>query len=258
MKAGNPRRPTKDTVPVRTSPEIKECQTGFKKSVAGTYAEMGTEETELYLQWTGVKLTAERHIPSILTPEFLSASGIVPTHWRAVESNMSQDESSVEYHNGVLWKMDEETLTIEDERPWEPDAIWDVQSLATRYLNEVRVIPYDDLTIDFRAGFLRQEPGTWITDRFLNPTVAEGVSFELRLIPHLLFEIPEGPVVRLAFSQGSIRPDPDTEEEAVVISVALFHGGPLNWSEMTAALNRLPNDRDWVLALLSDLLEVKL
>jgi hypothetical protein len=218
---------------------------------------MGTENTKLYLQWTGVTLTAKRHIPSILTPDFLATTGIVPSHWRAVESLITQDLSSVEYHNGVLWRMDEDTLTIEDERPWEPDAIWDVQNLASRYLNEVRVIPYEDLTINFRAGFIRHEPSIWITERFLNPALIEEKSYELGLIPSLLFEVPEGPMVRLTFNRGSIRPDQDTEEDAVVVYAALFYKGPLNWSKMMAALNRLPPDRENVLALLSDLLEVE-
>ena len=38
-------------------------------------------------------------------------------------------------------------------------------------------------------------------------------------------------------------------------STALFHDGPLDWSEMVAALERIPVDREMALALLYDLLE---
>ena len=219
---------------------------------------MATDKTELLHQWAGFTVTAEHHLPSILTPDFLAATGIVPSHWRAVESHMSRDYSSVEYHNGVLCQMDEDTLTIEDKRPWRPDATWDVQALTSRYLNEVRIVPYRTLTINFRTAFVRGEPLTWITERFLNPALTERESYDLMLVPNLFFEVPDGPVVQLSFNQGSVQTDSGTEEDAIIVSAALFHDGPLNWSEMVAAINRLPIDREKVLALLSDLLEEEL
>ena len=219
---------------------------------------MATDKTELFHQWAGVTVTAEHHHPPILTPDFLAATGIVPSHWRAVESHMSRDFSSVNYHNGVVWKMDEDTLTIEDEREWRPDDTWDVLALASRYLSEVRVVPYRTLTINFRAAFVRQEPLTWITSRFLNPALTEGKPYELLLAPTVFFELLDGPVVSLTFNQGSIQSDSDTEEDAIAVSAALFHDGPMNWSEMVAAINGLPNNREEVLALLSDLLEEEL
>ncbi len=219
---------------------------------------MATDRTEPVMQWTSVTLTAEHHLPSILTPDFLDAAKIVPTHWRAVESRMSPDFSSVEYHNGVSWRMDQDTLTIEDERPWLASATWDVQGLASRYLSEVRIIPYRDLTINFRTAFIRQEPFAWITKRFLNPALIEEKPYELGLVPQLLFEISDGPVVSLTMNPGTISSDSNTEQDSVVVSTALVHEGPLDWSEMVAALERIPVDRETALALLHELLEEEL
>jgi hypothetical protein len=56
-------------------------------------------------------------------------------------------------------------------------------------------------------------------------------------------------------NHGTISSDSNTEEDAVVASTALFHDGPLDWSEMVAALERIPVDREMALALLYDLLE---
>ena len=219
---------------------------------------MATDRTEPVMQWTGITLTAEHHLPSILTPDFLAAAKIVPAHWRAVESRMSPDFSSVDYHNGVSWRIDQDTLTIEDERRWLASATWDVQALASRYLNEVRIIPYRNLTINFRTAFSRQEPFAWITKRFLNPALTEEKPYELWLVPQVLFEIPEGPIISLTMNQGTISSDSNTEEDAVVVSTALFHDGPLDWSEMEAALDRMPVDRETALALVYDLLEEEL
>ena len=215
---------------------------------------MATDKTELFHQRVGVTVTAEHHLPSILTPDFLAASGIVPSHWRAIESHMSPDYSSVDYHNGVLWRMDQDTLTIEYERPWSLGTIWEIQALASRYLSEVRVVPYRNLVISFSVAFIREEPLIWLTKRFLNPSLIEEKPYELWLVPDVLFEVPEGPVIRLSMNHGTIQTDSNTEEDAVVVSASLFHNGPLNWSEMVAGLNRMPHDRERVLELLYDLL----
>jgi hypothetical protein len=146
-------------------------------------------------------------------------------------------------------------LTIEDERPWRTDEPWEVLGLASRYLNEVRIVPYRTLAINFRVFWTRNDPLEWITEKFLNPDLTKKTSHDLLMVPTLFFSMPDGPFARLSMNGGSIQTDSDVEQDAVLVTAALIYDEPLDRSEMMTAINRLPQNRDAVLALLAELLE---
>ena len=133
-----------------------------------------TERSEFRLERVDVAVSAEHHNPSMLTPEFLRLSGVVPSHWEPEEAELGRDFSSVLFYNGILWVMDQERLIIEDSQ----DGLsfsqpFEVHRLTRRYLEEVRTVLYRNLVLSFHGRVPTAssggDPRHWLAEQLLRP-----------------------------------------------------------------------------------------
>ena len=212
-----------------------------------------TRELELHVSLARVMVTANHHNPSILTPAFLSAASIVPGHWKIAEAEWSPEFSSVRYHNGILWTMDQDRLTIEDDRTSEFSEAYEIHALARLYLEEVRVVRYRNTSLYFEAWTPRDHPGDWLTQRFLNPSVKDGQPDDLALEPRFVFNMPGGRV-RLWMTRGTLAENSGPEQDRIEIQIGAFYRGPLDSNELVSAISGWPADREKVLGVVNRLL----
>ena len=212
-----------------------------------------TRELELHVSLARVTVNANHHNPSILTPDFLSAASIVPGHWKTAEVGWSPELSSVRYHNGILWTMDQDRLIIEDERTSEFSEAYEIHALARLYLEEVRVVPYRSTFLYFEAWTPREHPSDWLTQRFLNPAVKDGQPDDLVLEPRLAFNTP-GARVRLWMTEGTFAADSGSEQDGIDIRIGALYRDPLDSKELVSAISGWPADREKVLGVVNRLL----
>ena len=212
-----------------------------------------TGELKLRVSFARVTVTASHHNPSILTPDFLSAAGIVPGHWKIAKAEWSPEFSSILYHNGVLWTMDQDRLAIEDDRTSEFSEAYEIHALARLYLEKVRVVPYRNTFLNFEAWTPRDHPGDWLTQRFLNPSITDDQPDDLVLEPRFVFNMPGG-LVRLWMTRGTHVADSGPEQDGINIRIGAFYRGPMDSEELVSAISRWPADREKVLGVVNHLL----
>ena len=220
--------------------------------------------TELRLARVDVAVSAEHHNPSILTPDFLLLSGVVPSHWRVEEAELSREFSSVLFHNGVLWVMNQERLLIEESRDGltfsEP---FEVHQLARRYLEEVRMVPYLNLVLSFHgwapiAGS-GEDPRRWLAERLLQPGKLNAHPGGVMLEPTVLFDV-SGALVRLTMTRPA-RVGVAGEGDSIGVRVRVLYRGDGEEIDirdsrrpLLSALSRWPNDQPMVLAVVRSML----
>lgn len=209
-------------------------------------------------------VSAEHHNPSMLTPDFLRLSGLVPSHWDVEEAELSREFSSVVYHNGVLWVMNQERLIIEDSR----DGLtfsgpFEIHELARRYLEEVRLIPYQNLVLSFHGSVAiagsSGDPRRWIAERLLKPSKLGVHPDGVMLEPTVLFDVSEA-LVRLTMYRPAGSDNADADEAIGIRFRALYRGGDQNMdirnsaAPLLAALSRWPDDQSKVLEVVRNIL----
>ena len=194
---------------------------------------------ELIPRLTNVVVTAQHHRPAILNGDFLSACGIVPENWNAVDSSQSEDLSTVEFHNGVVWSLDRDNLIIEDDRYFDFASEIEIHSLARNYIREVRAIPYRALGLNFYLAFPAHDPHAWIGDRFMPADLHLSQDHGIKVLPR--FSVNSGSATVTVIFGG-----PETDfndpplEGAVLISVHVHRQGFSSAADVLAALENGP------------------
>lgn len=222
------------------------------------------ERSEFRLSRIDASVSAEYHNPSMLTPDFLRLSGIVPAHWEEAEAGLSRDFSSVLFYNGILWAMNQERLIIEDSREGlsfsEP---FEVHGLARRYLEEVRAVPYRNLVLSFHGWAsipsCGGDPRRWLAERLLRPDKLNAHPSGLMMEPRLLFNI-SGTPVRLTMT----RPESDVDEgggEAVGLRARVLYQGSVAETDiresggpLLSGLEKWPDDQSAMLEVVRNIL----
>ena len=209
-------------------------------------------------------VSAEHHNPSILTPDFLRVSGVVPTHWEVEEAELSRDFSSVLFYNGVLWAMTPERLIIEDTREGlsfsEP---FEVHGLARGYLEEVRTVPYRNLVLSFHGWMPITgsvgDPRRWLAERLLRPDKLNVHPGGVMLEPTVLFDVSGTPVrmtmTRPAWDGG------EGDDGAIGLRVRVLYRGGVEETDiresggpLLSALDSWPEDQLTVLTVIQSIL----
>ena len=220
------------------------------------------EWSDFRLSRVDVAVSAEYHNPSMLTPDFLRLSGLVPAHWEVAEAELGREFSSVLYYNGVLWVMNQERLIIEDSRDGLafPDP-FEVHGLARGYLVEVRAVPYRNLVLSFHGSVpisgLSGDPRRWIAEQLLKPGKLSVHPGGVMLEPTVLFDV-SGALVRLTMFRFAGSGD---EGGALGVRVrVLYRGGDEAMDMMDSAtpllsaLSRWPDDQSMVLEVVQRIL----
>lgn len=116
-----------------------------------------------------VVVTASNHNPSLLNPDFLQIREIVPRDYELAGSPFSTPPLAVvRYKQGVSITVEIDKLQVVEsvagEFPKSPAA----PDIASKYVRTLPHVRYTGVGINW-TGFVRQEnPGVWISNRFLS------------------------------------------------------------------------------------------
>ena len=206
------------------------------------------EESSVRLHNVSVVVTAEYHNPSILNPDFLVSSGIVPEDWTVAETLTTPSVSVVKYTNGIAWTVDQSRLTVtEDCGPAFRDQ-YKSHSLVTAYLKRLPHVSYRGLGLNCQVSTLQRDPKRWLVERFAVDWLRDD---------------PQVRGMRPAFAlnagdaECNITLAEDTRDDSpcVVAECNLHHPGPLDVGGLRAAIARWAERQQFIVSTLGRLLE---
>lgn len=121
---------------------------------------------EVELSVVGVVLGANPHIPALLTSEFLTKNGVVPTEWVVQESMSSAHEprSQIAYEN-LYFQLDEDVLRIFEKYRPESENGYDVFDVALKYMDKTSG-SYHTVGLNMNMHILHDHPSEWIGNTF--------------------------------------------------------------------------------------------
>lgn len=104
-----------------------------------------------------IVILAENNNPTILNPDFLVRTKIVPPDWTLSQPPLTTPAfSRINYSTGVLFTVDPERFTVKDFAP--SGELFPVPKIAMQYLKKVSHVKYHSLGINFEKAFVFPKP----------------------------------------------------------------------------------------------------
>jgi hypothetical protein len=128
----------------------------------------------LEIQEIAIAIAAKQHNPTILTPDFLKYSGIVPGEWElARQPIVTNTASQVVFQNGINIVAEvNRIIFVESITTKEPQEV-EIPAIASKYLETLAQADYQGIGINFRGHVLfDQQQNTardYILKTLLNP-----------------------------------------------------------------------------------------
>lgn len=191
-----------------------------------------------------VVVTAEYHNPSILTPNFLVSQGIVLQDWEVLETITTPAFSTVNYKDRPQWIVEQNKLIIVETCDSQFQDKYEVHDLATRYLDIVRLVPYRSLGLNWHVWTHLEDPGRWLTDRFLSSEVrSQDLKNlqDLKMEPRFTFSanrVGADEIVKMSISSGQVAHTGQASIDAAIVECNVHHQGPLDAQHLISAIGR--------------------
>lgn len=100
-----------------------------------------------------VVVLAENNNPTILNPDFLIRTKIVPSDWALNEPPLTTPAfSRINYSTGVLFTVDPERFTVQDSAPG--GEFFPVPEIAVKYIEKIPHVKYHSLGINFEKALM--------------------------------------------------------------------------------------------------------
>ena len=199
------------------------------------------KELSFVLTSVSVVVTANHHNPSILTPDFLTAQGIVPQDWEVLDSMTTPGVSAIHYSERLQWTLDQGALRIVEPCEGAFQDRYEVHDLATRYIDKVRVVPYRSLGLNCQVWTPLKDPGRWLTERFLSTEFQTPNLINLRMEPRFSFgsnqAVPDA-IVNLSVNSGQVERPGEHPVDAAIIDCNVHHPGPLDAERLISAIGQ--------------------
>ncbi|MBX9255661.1 hypothetical protein H1Q63_17265 [Desmonostoc muscorum CCALA 125] len=128
----------------------------------------------LNIQEIAIAIAAKQHNPTILTPDFLKYSGIVPSDWElAQEPILTNSAAQVVFQKGISITAQLNRVIFSEVIATKAYQEVEIPAIARKYLETLPQVDYHDLSINFRGHVLfDQENNTarnYILKTLLNP-----------------------------------------------------------------------------------------
>ena len=206
----------------------------------------------VWVHSVSVVVTAEFHNPLMLTPHFLTTSGIVPPEWKPKETMNVHLLAKVDYENQFHWTMTQDSLVVAQEWNGPIAKSYTVHELVSKYLKEVPHVPYRSLGLNCVMSILCPEPTRWLKDRFFDVVWPDDLG-TLELEPRLVITTADV-TTNLSIKSGQAKREEEEFEDAVIIECNVHHQGPLNSNDLIAAIDQWGNRQNFIAAALNHLL----
>lgn len=117
-----------------------------------------------------IVVIGEDHNPTLLNPDFLKINGIVPKDWIENKNPISTPAfSTVSYNNGVNVLLQPQKLQVTDSlTTHEYPQNSNLTSIISEYCEQVPHVKYTAVGINFRVGFIYENPVNLLKTTFFN------------------------------------------------------------------------------------------
>ena len=209
------------------------------------------KHTPFFLHSVSVVVTAESHNPSILTPYFLEANGVVPSGWEVVETITTVPVSMVNYNNGIHWTVDQSRLTVTENCESSFKDNYLVYDLVKAYLNNLPHVPYRSLGLNCVVSSKQIDPERWITQRFLKsgPWLEERPKV-IHMMPTFALDAGDA-VCILKFETRKFTSSQGEPQSVIVVNSNIHHPGPLDLNKLLTAIDHWSEKQDFLTSALS-------
>lgn len=196
-------------------------------------------------------VTGEVHNPTILNPDFLMVTRIVPAEWRenVTQAITTPPFAVVSYSNGITVTVENEKLQVRDtsspEKPSESMAV----EIAKKYVTTLPHVRYKAVGINFQTNVEASSPGQFLKERFLKPGPWDSNSNPLLAAGlRLVYEITGGGRVVLSLDAGETRSAKSQAKGPIVIASANFHRNCDGYPAEQQVMGHLERvERDWAM-----------
>ena len=208
---------------------------------------------QFWLHSVSVVVTANFHNPSVLNPGFLEQNKIVPHEWEVDEAITTPPLSIVGYQEGILWNLDQTTLTVtENCLPGQDE--FRVHAQVSEYVKTLPHVPYQGLGLNCVLSFDKDDAVKWLTQRFLKVGPwRKGKYSALRMAPKFVFPVGNA-ICNLTLNPGLVHPEENVNQEAVIASSNLHHNGPFGSESLRETIADWPEKYGEVISALRALL----
>lgn len=209
---------------------------------------MAKENTSI-LRSLSVIIPAEYHNPSIINPDFLLSTKIIPEAWKTAEPVITPGLAILGNDNGIQLTVDPNRLTISEERdePFLEQNDSSIHNIAAKYVTILSHIPYRALGLNCVVSIARNSPKEWLTKKFLNSDLKNSGFY---MTPKFIIDMKKYRLnLNFTYRQGL----PDNDDE-VIISCNTHYSGPFDSESLCEKINQWSDCQKNIKDALSDLL----
>lgn len=174
-----------------------------------------------------VVVVGENHNPSILNPDFLARTRVVPDGWgwQVEEAISTPPISQVRYANDIAITCEPNKLQFVDASENVDPASTKIGVMAMQYIETLPHVRYTAIGLNFSATFPTDEPDRYLIDRFLNLGRCDLPGQPLRTVGLNLIYMFSDVRLRLALESGQSRINVSAGEQVqpVIIVQGNFH-----------------------------------
>ena len=210
-------------------------------------------DQQFWLHSVSVVVTANYHNPSVLNPGFLEQNKIVPHEWEVDEAVTTPPLSIVGYQEGILWNLDQTTLTVTENCSPDQDEFL-VHAQVSEYVKTLPHVPYQGLGLNCVLSLAKNDSVKWLTQRFLKSGPWRRDKYSaIGMVPKFVFPVGNA-ICNLTLNPGLVHPEENVNQEAVIASSNLHHDGPLDADTLRETIAEWPEKYGNVISALRVLL----
>jgi hypothetical protein len=185
----------------------------------------------LNIQEIAIAIAAKQHNPTILTPDFLKYSGIVPNSWELAKPPIITDSTAqVVFENDIgITAYVNRVIFTEVIATKEPTDV-EIPSLVSKYLKTLPQVDYQGVSINFRGHVFFEQPNNTARNYILGTLLNPGPWHEFGKAPvqtAIRFNYTlEGAQLSLDINEGGLQLPDQTVRPIVLFTASFNHAIP--------------------------------
>ncbi|MFN6487754.1 MULTISPECIES: hypothetical protein [unclassified Nostoc] len=129
----------------------------------------------LNIQEIAIAIAAKQHNPTILTPDFLKYSGIVPSDWELAQPPIITDSvAQVVFQNSINITAQVNRIIFTEVIATKQSTDVEIPALACKYLKTLAQVDYEGVSINFRGHVVFDQPNNTARNYILNTVLNPG------------------------------------------------------------------------------------
>ncbi|MDZ8261497.1 hypothetical protein [Nostoc sp. ChiQUE01b] len=181
----------------------------------------------LNIQEIAIAITAKQHNPTILTPDFLKYSGIVPSDWELAKPPILTDSAAqVVFQNSISITAQVNRIIFTELIATKESTEVEIPALAAKYLETLAQVDYQEVSINFRGHVFFEQPNNTARNYIFGTLLNPGPWHEFGIAPvqaAMRFNYTlEGAQMSLDINEGGLQL-PDQTVRPIVLFTATFN-----------------------------------